>query len=378
MLRIGIVAGEPSGDDLGAALIASIKKTGIPIQLEGLGGENLIGQGCHSLYDMERISVMGLFEIAGRYFELLGMQRQIKKYFLENPPDIFIGIDSPDFTLPIEKTLHKAGIKTVHYVSPSVWAWRQYRLKYIAKSTDLMMTLFPFEEKYYQQHNIPVKCVGHPLANSIATHVDRSSARHELGLGDNKTIVALLPGSRGGELRRLTEPFLKACLICLEKNPELIFVAGLRDKKTCDLFSSIKRQVTPQLDVKLFEAKTQTVLAASNAVLLASGTATLETLLIKRPMVVAYKANWLTYRIVMSLLKIPYVSLPNLMAGEKIVPELLQHDCTPQNLADALMLYFTDQEKTQVLLDRFTELHKELIHSDPDSAGNTILELLKQ
>lgn len=378
MLRIGIVAGEPSGDNLGADLIASIKKSGVPLQVEGIGGENLIREGCRSLFDMERLSVMGLFEIVSRYFELLSIQRQIKKYFLENPPDVFIGIDAPDFTLSIEKTLREAGIKTVHYVSPSVWAWRQYRLKFIAKSTDLMMTLFPFEEQYYQEQNIAVKCVGHPLAHSFPEKVDRTAARDELALENNATIIALLPGSRSGEIKRLVEPFLKACMRCREQNPQLIFVAALRDKRNSDLFSSIKSKVAPELDVQIVEGKTQAVLAASDVVLLASGTATLETLLMKRPMVVAYKANWFTYKIIKPLLKVPYVSLPNLIAEEKLVHEFLQHDCTPENLADALMLYLEDKEKTLALKNRFVELHKELVHSDPDSAGNAVLQLLRQ
>ncbi len=378
MLRIGIVTGEPSGDNLGAALIQSIKKKYPDVVIEGIGGEKLTSQGCNSLYDMERLSVIGIFEILGRYFELLGMQRSIKKYFMQHPPDVFIGIDSPDFTLSIEKTLRKEGIKTVHYVSPSVWAWREHRLKTIAKSTDLMLILFPFEEHYYKKNDIPVKFVGHPLANEIPLINDHIAARKELNLDAGKYTVALLPGSRPGEISRLTEPFLNACKICHKKQSNLRFICGLRDQRASNLFLSIKEKIAPELKVELYVGKTRSVLAAADCVLLASGTATFETLLMKRPMVVAYKANWFTYKLIMSLLKVPYVSLPNLLAGERLVAELLQNDCEPEKLAASLFEFINDENKSHELITRFTEIHKTLIHDDQNSAGNAVLNLLEK
>lgn len=378
MLRIGIVAGEPSGDNLGAALIASIKQRCPDVVVEGIGGEKLIAQGCHSLFDMERLSVMGLFEILGRYFELLSIQTKLKRHFVNNPPDIFIGIDAPDFNLSIEKHLKRHGIKTVHYVSPSVWAWREGRLKTIKESVDLMLTLFPFEEEYYLSNDIPVKFVGHPLAHEIPLNVDTEMARQRLQLDPDKQYVALLPGSRGAEITRLTEPFLKACAKCLQRMPNLVFIVGLRDQKACDLFSSIKDKVTPDLAVNIFTAKTRDVLVAADCVLLASGTATLETMLSKKPMVVAYKANWLTYKIIKPLLKIPHVSLPNIMAGEKLVPELLQEDCTDEKLSSELMKYLSDKQLNDELIAKFQALHQSLIETDADTAQQAVFELAER
>ena len=378
MLRVGIVTGEPSGDELGADLIASLKTKHPDLIVEGIGGEKLIAQGCRSLFDMERLSVMGLFEILGRYFELLKIQKSIKQYFINNPPDVFIGIDSPDFNLSIEKALKNKGIKTIHYVSPSVWAWREGRLKTIKKSVDLMLTLFPFEERYYREHNIPVKFVGHPLACQIPLEINKHEIRDKLSLNQSDPIIAILPGSRTGEITRLTRPFLEACQKCLDSRPDLKLIVGLRDKRAQDLFLSIKKQYFPELEVTVFTGKTREVLMASDCVLLSSGTATLEAMLCKKPMVVAYKANVFTYWIIKSMLKVPYVSLPNLIANEYIVPEYLQHRCTADNLAHELLGYINNPEKSEKLTNNFIELHKTLQHDNISVASDTVNRLLIQ
>ncbi len=378
MLRIGIVAGEPSGDELGAALITSIKKKHPDAIVEGIGGEKLIAEGCRSLFDMERLSVMGLFEILGRYFELLGIQNKIKQYFVENPPDVFIGVDAPDFNLSIEKYLKKHNIKTVHYVSPSVWAWREGRLKTIKKAVDLMLTLFPFEESYYQKHNIPVKFVGHPLAHQIPMHNDTTTARDILNVEKSSPTIAILPGSRRSEITKLTEPFLNTCKLLKQQKPELQFLVALRDNQAKQLFESLCQDVAPDLGLTVITGQTQEVMKAADCVLLASGTATLETMLIKRPMVVAYKANPFTYWLIKPLLKIPYVSLPNLMAGEKLIPEFLQAECTSEKLSQALLRYLNDVNEVELLKSKFTKLHESLILNNPDDAKNAIIKLLEQ
>ena len=377
MKRIGIVAGEPSGDNLGAELINTIKEVYPDVIVEGIGGPKLIAAGCQSMFDMERLSVMGLFEILGRYFELLSMQRQIKHHFRQHPPDVFIGIDSPDFTLSIEKTLRALGVKTVHYVSPSVWAWREKRLDTIRRSTDLMLTLFPFEERYYHDKDIPVRFVGHPLANEIPMHSDKVSAREALGLPVNEPTLALLPGSRSGEISRLTEPFLKAAKSCQEAIPNLKIISGLHNDRAAELFATHAEENIQQGDVSVFTGQTRAVLAAADVVLLASGTATLETLLVKRPMVVGYKANWLTYLIIKPLLRVPYVSLPNLIAGKKLVPEYLQHECEPEVLATACLNYLKNSDQVTLLEKTFEGLHQQLMTQQAGAAGRAVLSLLE-
>lgn len=377
MLRIGIVAGEPSGDELGATLIAAIKKKYPDVIVEGIGGEKLISEGCRSLFDMERLSVMGLFEILGRYFELLGIQKKIKQYFIKHPPDIFIGIDAPDFNLSIEKHLKKHGIKTVHYVSPSVWAWREGRLKTIKQAVDLILTLFPFEENYYKKHNIPVKFVGHPLAHHISMYNDSEEARKLLKFDVKSPMLALLPGSRRSEISRLTEPFIKAAISLKQTIPDLQISVALRDDKAKQFFESIAKDLLQNIELTIITGKTQNVIQAADCVLLASGTATLETMLIKRPMVVAYKANPFTYWLIKPLLKIPYVSLPNLIAGKKLVPEFLQNDCTPENLAESLFIYFNDYSNKERIKQEFTKLHESLILNDPNDAKDAVINLLE-
>lgn len=376
MLRIGIVAGEESGDLLGASLIESLKEKNINFELTGIGGNKLIEAGCNSLFPIGKLSVMGLVEVIGHYFELLSIRNKLKKYFLKNPPDIFIGVDSPDFNFSLEHSLRKAGIKTVHYVSPSIWAWREYRLKKIKKSVDLLLTLFPFEVDYYSGKNIPAVFVGHPLAEKIKLNTDKIAARKKLGLPVDKYIIAIMPGSRINEINYHTEPFALAVEKCSNKINDLHIIAGLTNENMAALFKSRLKSSVPGLPVNIVTGKAHDVMESADVILLASGTVALEAMLLKRPMVVAYKLNRITYEIAKRMVNIPYVSLPNILAGQKIVPECLQKECNPDILYKELMHWKEDQQSVLKLEQKFLEIHKKLIPPSKFSACDAVIKLI--
>ena len=376
MLRIGIIAGEASGDLLGADLICAIRKHNPDIEVIGIGGENMIAAGCQSLYPMERLSVMGISEIFSRYFELLNIRRRIKQYFMDNPPDIFIGVDAPDFNFPIEKVLHKSGIKTIHYVSPSIWAWREYRLKSIAQSIDLMLTLFPFEHPYYEKYGIPVRFVGHPLAKKINIKTDKSAARTRLHLPMDKNIIAIMPGSRSSELNKLIEPFLHTANWCSERNSHLHFVTNLVNENAKNIFMEKIRKIAPEIQISIFTGQSLDVLEAADVILLASGTIALEAMLLKRPMVVAYKVSWLTYQIAKRLIRIPYVSLPNILAGRRIVPEYIQYDCQPEIMGPAILKWLNDKQAVADLVCDFTEIHQKIQPPPDQLIAKAVLDII--
>lgn len=378
MLRIGIVAGEASGDLLGAGLIEALSKTISDFTLEGIGGDKLVKTGMNILYPMERLSVMGIIEVLGRYKELKKIQLDIRDYFITNPPDVFIGIDAPDFNLWLEKELRKAGITTVHYVSPSVWAWREYRVKKIKKAVDLILTLFPFESAIYDKYGIPNQYVGHPLADKLADEPDKSAARNELDLPIDKTIVALLPGSRSSEIKTITGPLLQAAEITKRSDQELHFISGFVNEESLNQFKVIKNKLVPNMIVDMYIAKTHRVMEAADVIMLASGTATLEAMLLKKPMVVAYRLSWVTYIIVKMLANIPYASLPNILAGKKIIPECLQADCTPEILSSELQKILSSGDEILKLESRFSELSQQLRRNANEQAAKAILELLEK
>ena len=376
-LRFGIVAGEASGDILGAGLIAAIKQQLPDSIFEGIAGPAMIEQGAKSLFPMDRLSVMGIFEVLGRYGELIGIRRKLANHFKQNPPDVFIGIDAPDFNLGLESKLKQVGIKTVHYVSPSVWAWRQGRVKKIAQSADLMLTLFPFEARFYKEHNVPVSFVGHPLADIIPLEVDKKSARRSLSLSMSDEVLALLPGSRSNELHYLAEPFIETVRWLRNKKPGLKVVVPLANKERYQQFETTLRRIPEAPDLTLVDGRSREVMAAADVALLASGTAALEAMLLKRPMVVAYKLSPLTYSIVKYLVKIKNVSLPNLLAGETLAPELIQHEATPEKLGKAVLNYFQDQNTINVIHQRFYDIHKSLQQNASHKAANAILKLIE-
>ncbi|MGI9279082.1 MAG: lipid-A-disaccharide synthase [Endozoicomonas sp.] len=358
-LSFALVAGEASGDILGAALIREIKAHHPDARCYGIGGPLMIAEGFESLFPMERLSVMGLVEVLGRLKELLGIRKQLKETFVSEKPDVFIGIDAPDFNLPLEKFLKSNQIPTVHYVSPQVWAWREGRLKKIRRSVDHMLALLPFEADYYQGHGVPVTFVGHPLADQVAWEPDPLEARRTLGIEEEGAVVALLPGSRKAEVARLGDLFLKTARLLKKDHPDIRFLIPCASEKR-------KLQLLPMLesfsdlDVTVAVGKASQMMAAANAILIASGTATLEAALHKRPMVISYRMASLSFTILSRLVKVEHVGLPNLLASKPCVPELLQDDATPEKLYEAMTQALDDQVWRNHLVQEFTEIHKTL------------------
>lgn len=369
-LRIALVAGEASGDILGSGLMRAIMARHPDVEFIGVGGPLMEAEGMVSSFPMERLSVMGLVEVLGRLRELLARRKLLVQTLIDEKPDVFIGIDAPDFTLNIELQLRRAGIKTVHYVSPSVWAWRQKRVLKIREGCDLMLTLLPFEARFYEEKGVPVRFVGHPLADTIPLESDRPAARAELGLGDGP-VVALMPGSRGGEIGRLGSLFFDTAERLLAQRPGLRFVLPCASPQRRAQVEQLLQG--RDLPVTLLDGRSHVALAACDAVLIASGTATLEALLYKRPMVVAYRLAPLTFWILKRLVKSPYVSLPNLLAQRLLVPELLQDDATPEALARTLLPLLDDG---QVQTAGFDEIHRTLRRDASNQAADAVLSLL--
>ncbi len=385
-MRIGIVAGEASGDLLGAGLIRALRECHPDAVFEGVAGPRMIEQGCRALYPAQKLAVMGITEVLGRLFELLRIRAHLLRHFTAHPPDVFIGIDAPDFNLALERGLKRAGIPTVHYVSPSVWAWRRYRVRNIARSVDRMLTLFPFEAAFYVAHtNHPVtaRFVGHPLADAIALP-DAEDAeqslrlRREFNLPAEAQVIALLPGSRVTELHCLAAPFIQAAAWCAVQRPALHFIAPQASALTRKLFEQALAQYAPQLPVTLVDGRAQDALRVSDAALIASGTATLEALLLRRPMVVAYRMAPLTAWIARRMLKVPSFSLPNLLAGQLLVSEFSQEQVTAENLGRALLNCLDDESRRTEINRAFDSIHHTLRRNADAAAAAAVLELLQK
>ncbi|MDG1580145.1 lipid-A-disaccharide synthase [Pseudomonas sp. GOM6] len=370
-LRVALVAGEASGDILGAGLMQALKMRYPQVEFLGVGGPRMGAEGLVSKFPMERLAVMGLIEVLGRLRELLGRRKRLIAELIAAKPDVFIGIDAPDFNLTLELKLREAGIKTVHYVSPSVWAWRQKRVLKIRQACDLMLTLFPFEARFYLDHQVPVRFVGHPLANTIPLQADRAGAREALGMGLEDAVVALLPGSRGGEVARLGALFLDAAERLRALRPGVRFVLPCANAERRAQLEAML--VDRDLPLLLLDGRSHEALTACDAVLIASGTATLEALLHKRPMVVAYKVAPLTYRILKHLVKSPYISLPNLLAERMLVPELIQDAATPDALAQALAPLL---DNGAVQTEGFDTIHRALRQDASQQAADAVLKLV--
>ena len=377
-VTIAIIAGEASGDILGAGLIRSLRKRYPKARFVGIGGDEMIAEGFHSLVPMERLSVMGLVEVLGRIRELFSIRARLLEYFFTTPPDVVIGIDSPDFTLAIERRCREAGIPSVHYVSPSVWAWRQKRIFKIAKSVDLMLTLFPFEARFYEEHNVPVAFVGHPLADRIPMQPDTGAARKALGLNLDQPVLAVLPGSRGGEVERLGTLFLEASRWLQERRPDIQLVIPCVNRDREKQVEGLVEALEVKLPVTLVRGRSREVMAASDVVLLASGTATLEAMLLKRPMVVGYRLSNLSYKLLSRLVKVPWVALPNLLAQKGLVPELLQDDATPEALGAAVLERMENTDERERLQQAFSELHESLRQNADERAATAISELMER
>ena len=373
-LKVALVAGEASGDILGAGLMQALRKQHPAIEFVGVGGPLMEAQGLQSFFPMERLAVMGLVEVLGRLRELLKRRKQLVEYLLQEQPDVFIGIDAPDFNLDLELKLRIQGIKTVHYVSPSVWAWRQKRVLKIKQACDLMLCLLPFEAQFYREHQVPVHFVGHPLADSIAFEHDQASARQALDLPAEGRVVALLPGSRGGEVGRLGELFLQTASLLHQRQPDLQFVLPAANAMRKAQLEAMLEGF-PEIPLTLLDGQSQLALQACDAVLIASGTATLEAMLFKRPMVVAYRLAALTYRILKLMVKSRYFALPNLLAGEALVPEFIQHAATADNLAAAVEQQLADGSRQT---ERFLQLHQLMRRDASAEAAKAVLQLLEK
>jgi len=370
-----LVAGEASGDILGAGLIKALKKQYPDARFVGIGGPKMIAQGFETLYPMERLSVMGLFEVLGRLRELLKIRKNLFKTLLDMKPDVFIGIDAPDFTLALERKFKDVGIKAVHYVSPSVWAWREKRVFNIKKSVDMVLCLFPFEVAFYHKHGVPAVCVGHTLADAIDLETDTHSARQQLGLHQDQPVMAMLPGSREGEVARLGDVFIDAANLIRQKIPNIQFVIpAANEERKSQLLALLEQKKLS--GVTLLDGQSREAMAAADTVLLASGTATLEAMLLKKSMVVSYKLSALTAFFVFRMLKQPFVSLPNLLAGKELVPELLQDNATPEKLASACLKLLQSEDGLKNMQAEFLALHKGIRLNADQAAAEAIREII--
>ncbi len=374
-MRIGIVAGEASGDRLGAGLIAALRCRDDHLEIEGIGGARMEEAGCKLLYPMDRLAVMGVFEVLGRYRELAAARSRLAEHFLCSPPDLFVGIDAPEFNLGLEERLRAAGVRTVHYVSPQVWAWRPWRIGRIGRAVDLMLVLFPFEENLYQSHGIPVKLVGHPLADEIPDANDKEATRAALGLPLDRPVVALLPGSRDNELRYHVELFLQSALELRKARSDLQCAFAASGSEGRLYIEGILQRVDPELPIKVFEHRTREVIAAADVVLTVSGTASLETLLVGRPMVVSYRMSALSYLVARLLVRAPYVSLPNLLAGKRLVPEILQGEAEPRRLAREVSRWLDDPVAVEDLKQAFSAIRLVLRRQASQAAAEALYDL---
>lgn len=381
-----MVVGEASGDLLAAGLMQALKaQLPNPIRFVGIGGPKMVFEGFENLFPMERLAVMGITEVLSRLPELLRIRKRVAGYFANYKPAIFIGVDAPDFNLRLEYSLKQYGIKTVHYVSPSVWAWRQDRVFTIKRSVDLLLALFPFEAEFYQKHSVAVKVVGHPLADLLPLECDTSGARDRLDLIVDKgeKVLAILPGSRRAEVENIAPIFVRTMIALSRKRKDIIywFPSANREREE-QLKKIIHKEAHSQNDgcyknlpIRFSIGNAREVMAASDAVLLASGTATLEAMLLKKPMVAGYKWGMITHAIISRMVKVPNVTLPNLLAGESIIPELIQDDCTPDRLLSEVERSL-NQETFQTLLPKYKELHSSIKKDANASAAEAILSLL--
>ena len=373
-LKIAIIAGEHSGDILGADLITALKTMHPNASFYGIGGPRMQALGFNALFEMEELAVMGLVEVLGRLPRLLQVKREIVTALLTDRPDVFVGIDAPDFNLPVELELKNAGIKTVHYVSPSVWAWRHKRIFKIAKATNMVLSLLPFEKAFYDKYQVPCTFVGHTMADTMPLDVDKAAAKAELGLAPERPVMAIMPGSRTNEIKLLAPDFLVAAKLLQAQFPDIQFVCNMVTEAKAAQFIAIKQQLAPELNITLFIGQARKVLLASDATFITSGTATLEAMLAKCLMVVAYRANWLTYHIGRRLVKLAHFSLPNLLAGRGMVTELLQHQVTPQALVDAMIPLLSSERDS--LLAEYKSIHQSIKCDASIKAAQAILQVI--
>jgi lipid-A-disaccharide synthase len=377
-VRIAMVAGEASGDLLGSHLIAALKARLPDAVFYGIGGPKMQGQGFDSWWPMEKLSVMGYWDALKHYREIAGIRRQLKRRLLDLKPDIFIGIDAPDFNLGLETDLKSAGIRTIHYVSPSIWAWRGGRIKKIGRAVNRLLALFPMEPQIYEKERIPVTYVGHPLADIIPLQTSKQAVREKLSLPRDYPIFAMLPGSRRGELEMMAETFVETAKIIRERFlPTAIFVVPLTTRETRLQFEmAIYQKQGGDVPFRLLFGHAQDALGAADVSLVASGTATLEAAMLKRPMVITYKIAKFSYWLMKRMAYLPFVGLPNILAGRFVVPEILQDQATPENLAEALVKLYQDKDNAMAVEEAFTDLHLQLRQNTAEKAAQAVIECL--
>jgi lipid-A-disaccharide synthase len=377
-LRVGLLAGEASGDTLGADLIAALRRRAPDAKFFGVAGPKMQAAGCESWEPAESLAVMGLFDVVRDLPRLLRLLARIKRMFLAERPDVFVGIDAPDTNLRVARRLHAAGIPTVQYVSPQVWAWRQGRARNIRESVDLVLCLLPFEQRFYDEHGIRAEFVGHPLADAIPENIDRESARRALGLGSGASVVALLPGSRRGEVARLAADFAATARWMAAQRSDLRFIAPMASTATRQIFSRALKRDAPNLEVQLIDGQATTALSAANVVLVASGTASLEAALCKRPMVVVYRLGALTAWALthFNLVKSKFFAQPNLLADRRVVGEYFQDQIIPESIGAELLMWLDDTERRSELEREFARIHSNLRRGAGTRAAQAILDLL--
>lgn len=374
ILTIAIVAGETSGDILGAGLIRALRDRYPNIRFVGIAGPKMQAEGCEAWYQMDELAVMGIVEVLGKLRQILAIRKDITQRIKALKPDLFIGIDAPDFNLSLEGKLKQAGIKTIHYVSPSVWAWKQKRVFKIKRNTDLILTFLPFEKAFYDKYDVPCRFIGHKMADDVALFPDQNNMREKLGIPPGQRVLSLLPGSRHAEVTLLSAPFLQAAQLVSQSITNLHIVVPLANSKRRQEFEQIKAQVAPELNVQLLDGHAREAMMASDAAILASGTVALECMLAKCPMVVGYKMKPFTFWLAKKLVKTPYVSLPNILAGKQIVPELLQDDCTPVNIANHITTLLTSDNSS--LKETFLALHQQIRCQADEQAAKAVLDVI--
>jgi lipid-A-disaccharide synthase len=379
MLRVGLVAGEASGDTLGADLIHALRRIAPDAEFFGVAGPKMQAAGCEVWEPAESFAVMGLFEVLRHLPRLLRLLSQIGARFLRARPDVFIGIDAPDTNLRLARRLHAAGIPTVQYVSPQVWAWRQGRARSIHEAVDLVLCLLPFEKRFYDEHGMRSEFVGHPLADAIPMTVDRAAARRSLNIDATAPLVALLPGSRRGEVSRLSEDFAATARWLAEQRPQMLFIAPMASAAAREIFSRAMEQHAPGLPLRLIDGQAQTALIAANVVLVASGTASLEAALCKRPMVVVYRLGKMTVWILkqLNLVKTKFFAQPNLLADRRVVGEYFQDDIVPQSIGAELLMWLDDADRRSALEQEFARIHADLRRDAGTRAAQAIAQLLE-
>ncbi|MBK8321061.1 MAG: lipid-A-disaccharide synthase [Betaproteobacteria bacterium] len=377
-VRIAMVAGEASGDLLASHLMAALKAKLPDAVFYGIGGPKMQALGFDAWWPMEKLAVMGYVDALKHYREISGIRRQLKKRLLDIRPDIFIGVDAPDFNLGLETDLKSAGVKTIHYVSPSIWAWRGGRIKKIARAVDRVLALFPMEPPLYEKERIPVTYVGHPLADIIPLVTNKLAVREKLSMPKEVPVFAMLPGSRKGELEMMADTFVQTAKIIRERFlPNALFIVPLTTRETRLQFEmAIYQQQAGEVPFRLLFGHAQDALGAADVSLVASGTATLEAALIKRPMVITYKIAKLSYWIMKRMAYQAFVGLPNILAGRSVVPEILQDEATPENLAEALVKLYEDKENAEAVAEAFTEIHLQLRQNTAEKAANAVIECL--